>query len=135
MHIQVQRQLTVALENYPGRLAAISSLVAQEGINIQGISLIDNIEQGVIRLIPSDPSTCKALLIKEGFHLIEADVLSVELTDNPGQLSRLSQTLAKAGINLEYTYGTTVRPGEKMHLIIKVSDINKACQVLSQLEE
>ena len=59
MNFKIERQLTVALENYPGRLAAVSSTIAEKGINIEALSLIDSIEQGLIRLITSEPSTCK----------------------------------------------------------------------------
>ena len=51
MHIHLQRQLSIALENQPGRLAAISRLLADHGINIEAISVIDNVEQGMVRLM------------------------------------------------------------------------------------
>jgi hypothetical protein len=135
MQVTTKRQLTVALENYPGRLAAVSTAIAQEGVNIEAISLIDSIEQGLIRLVTSKPSICKALLVKQGFYVIEADVLAVEVIDSLGQLSRLTDALAAAKINIEYTYGSTTRPGEKMRLMLKVSDLSKACEVLGQIKE
>jgi hypothetical protein len=135
MQVTTKRQLTVALENYPGRLAAVSTTIAQEGINIEAISLVDSIEQGLIRLVTSKPSICKALLVKQGFYVIEADVLAVEVIDSLGQLSRLTDALATAKINIEYTYGSTTRPGEKMRLMLKVSDLSKACEVLGQIKE
>lgn len=135
MHCQIQRQLTIALENYPGRLAAMSSVIANHNINIEAISLIDNIEQGLIRIVVSEPNKCKNLLISEGFYVIEADIIAVEITDVNGQLARLTQSLTRAKINIEYTYGSSTRPGEKMHLILKVSDLDKAYQVLAAIEE
>jgi hypothetical protein len=135
MHFKIQRQLTVALENYPGRLAAVSTTIAKGRINIEAISLLDCIDQGVIRLVASDPTNCKTLLVKEGFYVIEADVLAIELTDNPGQLALLSHALAAAKINIEYIYGSNVHPGENMRLMVKVSDLGKACQVLAELTE
>ncbi len=133
MNFTTQRQLTVALENYPGRLATVTSIISQQDINIMAISLVDNIEQGVIRLISSEPAICKSLLVKEGLYVIEAEVLAIELTDSPGQLARLTQALGSAQINIEYTYGSTVRPDDKMRLILKVSDLKKACQILTEL--
>ncbi|MHC5614972.1 MAG: amino acid-binding protein [Nostoc sp.] len=135
MHCQIQRQLTIALENYPGRLAAMSSVIANHNINIEAISLIDNIEQGLIRIVVSEPNKCKNLLISEGFYVIEADIIAVEITDVNGELARLTQSLTRAKINIEYTYGSSTRPGEKMHLILKVSDLDKAYQVIAAIEE
>lgn len=133
MNFTTQRQLTVALENYPGRLAAVSSIISQQDINIMAICLVDSIEQGVIRLVSSEPAICKSLLVKESLYVIEADVLAVELTDSPGELARLTKSLADAQINIEYTYGSTVRPDDKMRLILKVSDLKKACRILTEL--
>lgn len=135
MYCQIQRQLTIALENYPGRLAAVSSAIANQNINIEAISLIDNIEQGLIRIVVSEPVTCKKLLISQGFYIIEAEIVAVEITDGLGQLARLTQAITDAKINIEYTYGSSTRPGEKMHLILKVSDLDKAYQVITAIEE
>ena len=135
MQVKIQRQLTVVLENYPGRLAAVTTVVAKQNINIEALSLIDTIEQGVIRLIASDPTHCKNLLEEAGFYVIEANVLSVELTNIPGQLLLLTMTLAEARINLEYIYGSTIDSSDKISLILKVSDLSQAYQTIASLEE
>src|ERR1051325_5412765 len=102
MNFTLQRQITVAIENQPGRLAAISKTLAAYGINIKDLSILDNIEQGVIRMITSDAAACKALLTKEGFRPVEAEVLVVDLVDTPGKLALLAETLAKGGVNIDY---------------------------------
>jgi len=134
MQVKIQRQLTVVLENYPGRLAAVTTVVAKQNINIEALSLIDTIEQGVIRLIASDSTYCKNLLEKAGFYVIEANVLSVELTNIPGQLLLLTMTLAEARINLEYIYGSTIDSSDKISLILKVSDLSQAYNTIASLE-
>ena len=48
MNFKLQRQITVAIENEPGRLAAISKALEARGINIKDLSILDNVEQGVI---------------------------------------------------------------------------------------
>lgn len=134
MQVTIHRQLTIALENYPGRLAAVTTLLAKHNINIEALSLIDTIEQGVIRLTASDPSYCKSLLVEAGFYVIEADILGIELSNIPGQLSLLTTALAGAGINLEYTYGSTINTSNKMRLMLKVSDLKKAHEIITGLE-
>jgi hypothetical protein len=131
----IRRQLTVALQNQPGRLAFISGLLAKHQINIEALALIDNIEQGVIRLIASDPALCKTLLVQEGLYVVEADVLALDLTDSPGKLALLSGALAQAQINIEYAYASVHRPGGKTSLILKVSNIVQAGEVLTPLVE
>jgi hypothetical protein len=129
----IRRQLSIALENFPGRLAAISTLIAEHSINIEAITLIDNVEQGVIRLLTSDPARCKSLLVVQGFHVIEADVLVVDLIDHAGQLALVSQSLAEAGINIDYAYGSVATLGEKTRIVFKVSGLEKAIAIIQDL--
>lgn len=135
MRSSVQRQITVAIENQPGRLAAISRALAERGINIKDLSILDNVEQGVIRMITNDPAACKALLQDEGFHPVEAEVLVVDLTDTPGRLALLTQALAEAGVNIDYAYGSEGPSEEKMRLVIKASPLARACEVLKKFQE
>ena len=133
MHCNIERQLSVAIENQPGRLASICRILAGQGINIRDLTVVDNIEQGMIRLIPSNPELCKSLLLREGLYIVEADVIVVILKDLPGQLSRLSEALAQAQINIDYAYGTEDSSEEKMRVVIKVSNLPRAREILEAL--
>src|SRR5258706_12040836 len=112
MTYTIQRQLSVAIENQPGRLAAISRAMATQAVNIKDLCIVDNVEQGMIRLVVSDPVKCKALLVKEGLDPVEADVLLIILKDSPGELAVLSQALAAAQINIDYAYGSEAPSAE-----------------------
>lgn len=135
MKVEIRRQFTIALENYPGRLATVASLLAQHDINIEALTLIDNIEQGVIRLVLSDSEAARHVLKAEGFYLIEADVLAVDVVDRLGQLASVSQALAAAQVNIDYAYGSGDRPGETTRVIFKVSNIETAHGILANLED
>ena len=130
MKYAVQRQLSIAIENQPGRLAAVSRALAEQSINIRDLTVVDNVEQGMIRLITSDAEKCKAVLGKLGLYIVEADVLEVILTDTPGKLAVLSQALADAQINIDYAYGSEDKSQEHIRIILKVSNLAKACQVI-----
>ena len=62
-------------------------------------------------------------------------MLEVILTDTPGKLAVLSQALADAQINIDYAYGSEDRAQEHIRVIMKVSNLQKACQVLSGFQE
>src|SRR5258706_13337711 len=135
MNFKVQRQITVAIENQPGRLAAISKALAANGINIKDLSHLDNIEQGVIRMVTNDSVACKALLTTEGFHPVEAEVLVVDLVDTPGKLAVLAEALAKGGVNIDYAYGSEEPSEQRIRLVMKVSPLVRACEVIKSLQE
>jgi hypothetical protein len=135
MKYAVHRQLSIAIENQPGRLAAISRALAGESINIRDLSVVDNVEQGMIRLVTSDAARCKAVLTRLGLYVVEADVLEMILTDTPGKLAVLSQALADAQINIDYAYGSEDRAQEHIRIIMKVSNLPKACEVIDAFPE
>jgi len=135
MQPHLQRQLSVALENQPGRLAAITRLLADEGVNIEAICVIDNVEQGMVRMVTSDATAARAILEQHLFHVVEAEVLALELTDRLGKLAFVSQALADAGVNIEYAYSTVDHAGARTRMILKVSSPRKAYEILEALRE
>src|SRR5215469_3009703 len=135
MKIHVERQISVALANQPGQLAAICKLLSTQAINIEALSLIDSLEQGVVRLITSDPEACKKVLQSSGFYVIEGDVLVLDLFDRLGKLAEISAALADAKVNIDYVYGSVEHPGSPMRLVLKASDATRAHALLNELAD
>lgn len=141
MRCHVKRQLTVALENQPGTLAQIARGIAQARVNIDAISILDNVEQGMVRLVASDPKRCKDVLTDQGFYVMEAEILVIEMPNHEGMLARVSAALGEAGINIDYAYGTVDYLGgdestrnHPMRICMKVSEAHRACGLLLGLE-
>lgn len=135
MTTRIQRQLSVAIENQPGRLGEIGRLLAAGGIHISAFSVIDNVEQGMVRIVTSDPAAARDLLAAAGLPVVEAEVLVVEMIDQIGNLARVGEFLASAGINIEYAYASTgdiSRPGQ---LIVKTANARTACESLLGIAE
>jgi hypothetical protein len=135
MRVSRQRQLTVAIENLPGRLAAICEVLGAHSINIKDLAIVDNVEQGVVRFICSEPDRCHALLIERGLYVLEAEVITVDLADAPGRLARLTRTLAEAGINVDYAYGSEGPSESRMRLVLKVSNAARAAEIIGSLAD
>lgn len=133
VRIHPQRQLSIALENQPGRLAAISRLLADHGIHIEALCVIDNVEQGMVRFMTSDPATAKQTLEAAGFHVVEAEVLAIETKDRLGRLAAISEALAAGGINIAYAYASVDHEGARTRLILKTSHQQKAEEILATL--
>ncbi|RME66730.1 MAG: ACT domain-containing protein [Verrucomicrobia bacterium] len=133
MTYSVKRQLTVALENRPGRLAEISEAVTEAGCDIEALCVVDNVEQGVVRLLVDDADRARERLIEEGFYVVEAEVLAINLTDSRGRLAQLTRALANARINIDYAYSTVDHQGGHTLLVMKVSNVRLAEQVLREL--
>ena len=135
MQITLQRQLSVALENQPGRLAHISRLLAENGVNIEGLCVIDNVEQGMMRMVTSDPAVAREILEGATFHVVEAEVIGLELTDRLGRLAAVAEALAEAAINIEYAYSTVDHAGAHTRIILKTSQPRRAEEILIALRD
>jgi hypothetical protein len=135
MKVHVERQVTVALENQPGQLAAICTILSENSINIEAISVIDSIEQGVVRLITSDPTKCKQALQARGFYVIEGDVLVLDLFDRIGKLAQICSGLAVARINIDYVYGSVEHAGSPLRLVLKTTDAVRTHALLDSLRD
>lgn len=96
-------QLSIYAENKKGTIKNILSILSQAKINVLGFVNDDKGEFGTIRLIISD--TDKGLsLLEKSFICKKAQVLGIELPDNPGSLQGLLAQIDEMNININYMY-------------------------------
>ena len=116
------RDLTVFLEDRPGRLADLSEALGDAGINIEGICGVPQQGKGVIHVLVEDAAAARQALEANGMNVsAEREVLIMEVEDRPGALGKIARKLANAGINIELIYAAT-----STRLVIAVDDLEKA---------
>ena len=124
-------QISVFLENRPGRLAYLLDVLSDAQVNLQALSVADSADFGVVRLIVADPDAALQAIHDADMTAATTEVLRVEIPDVPGGLSRaVVAPLAKAGVNIEYVYAYSELRLEKAVVVLKVDDIEKAEQSL-----
>lgn len=133
MRFELVRQVSIALENHPGALHRAVAELAAHGVNIQGLSVLDSIDQGVVRLRTSDAVRTRELLADIGLKLIEADIFEFDLPDTPGRLAAVCRALAEGGVNIDYAYGTSHDSANRMRILMRATPIDRACEVLRGL--
>src|SRR3990167_2028359 len=104
--MKIVSQLSVFLENKAGVFARVFSAFAKEGINMQGIMVVDAIDHAVVRMVVDKPKKAKYLLEDHGAVCLENDILALEVPNAPGALILAAEKLAKKNINLDYAYGS-----------------------------
>ncbi len=124
------KQLSVFLENKPGRLRELCAVLADDGINIITLSLADTEQFGILRLIVKDYDKARALLEEKGFVAKLTDVIAVEVNDQPGGLSEILKIEEESGISVEYMYAFTIKSGENAVLLFRFDDMDKAVAAL-----
>jgi hypothetical protein len=118
------------LENRAGRLAEITRVLGEAGVNIRALSLADTSDFGILRLIVSDNDKAKAALKERGFTVGKTNVVAVEVEDRPGGLNRILDLLSNQSINVEYMYAFVQHSGENAVIIFRFDDIDKAVKLL-----
>lgn len=126
------KQISVLLENKPGRLAKVSELLGKEGINIRAISVADTADFGIVRFIVDDTEKAMRILSTTGLPVKESEVIAVETPDHPGGLASVLKPLNEANINVEYLYTSLQHHGENAILIMKVDRMEEAIEVLKK---
>jgi hypothetical protein len=112
-------QLSLFLENKPGRLMEPCRLLAGAGISIRTLSVADTQQFGILRMIVSDWQKATALLKEAGCVINVTEVLAVEVPDRPGGLAGILEIFEDSGINIEYMYAFTFGRQGKAVLIFR----------------
>jgi hypothetical protein len=128
----VTYQLSIFAENKPGRLAAVTRVLAKEKINIRATTIATSDTFGVINLIVDDPGRAEAALTKAGMTVTLSQVLAVVIPDQPGGLDRLTQLLFAEGININNAYGFVLEGHRKAVFVVSVDRIEKAETLLEK---
>lgn len=123
-------QVSVFLENKPGRLAELTRALGDAGINMHALMVADTSEYGVVRIICDRPERARELLVANGFGVSVARVVAVEVPDRPGGLADLLEALGAQGLNIDYAYCFVKPAGDMAVDVFKVDD-PRAADVLT----
>jgi hypothetical protein len=128
--METMKQLSVFLENKPGRLANLLHALAKEKVNVVAMTIMDSHEHSVLRLVTSDAPATRTVFQGLNVSYTETDVLAVELKNQPGALANVCEQLAAEHINIDYAYCSSGGRNGKVFGIFKVSNLEKALKLL-----
>ena len=126
------QQITVFIENKPGRLTGILQVLAENGIDLNGITVADSSDFGVFRMILSDPQQGEIVLKQKGYIVKTTEVLAIDVHDTPGGLLRAMQLLSKEGVNVQYMYAFGTKLAAHAMIILKTDENKRAAAILEQ---
>ncbi|MBR0471588.1 MAG: acetolactate synthase [Methanosphaera sp.] len=115
------KQLSVFLENKQGRLWKALNTLKTENIDIRALSIADTSDFGILRIIVSDTKKAKEALEKE-FAVSIADVLAIEVEDQPGGLEAALLLLNDNNVNVEYIYAFVEKKTSKALVVLRTED-------------
>ena len=86
-------QISISLENVPGKFLKVSDILRAEGINIRAISVADTADISTVRFVTDNTKKTASALRSNGYALKETNVIAVEVPDHPGGLQAVLKPL------------------------------------------
>ncbi len=125
-------QVSVAVENEPGKLLEITEILELENINIKAVMASSVLSPVQLHLIVDDPERCVNTLKSKGMKVETKEVIAVATPDHPGGFNAVLRPLTEAKINIEALYPFIVLKGSEAIVILEVDNIKKAKEVLKK---
>jgi hypothetical protein len=122
----IKTQFTLYLENKPGALAQATKLLAAAKVNIEGISVAETTDVGLVQVVVDNAPVARKALQRGNVAFTVQEVAVLQLANVPGALARAAAKLAKAGINIHYLYSTTGEASDaKTTVVISGNDLTR----------
>ncbi|MBQ8107520.1 MAG: ACT domain-containing protein [Ruminococcus sp.] len=127
------KQISVFVENRPGRLSAVTGHLGNAGVNIRAITTADTKDFGILRLIVDDTDKAVEVLKKNDCVVTITNVLAVIAEDTPGGMAKMMDVLYNENISVEYMYSAFLNPSDATAcLIIRVDNGEGAVMALKE---
>ncbi len=124
-------QISIFLENKIGHLKHITTVLAQNQINIRTMNLTHtSSDWGVLNLIVDLPDKAYQVLNDQNISVALRDVIALEMEDHPGGLNELLDKVETAGVNFTNAYSRILKEGDEAFLILDTPDTNQAREKL-----
>ena len=124
-------QLSVFLENKPGKLFEALDTLSQAGIDLRALSLADTADFGILRVIVDKPDEALKAFQEAGYLVKSSDVIPLAVSDKPGGLAAMLRIMAEGGVDVEYTYAFVAHSRDSAYVILRVNDNDAAVKLLS----
>ena len=126
------KQISIFVENKPGKLSAVTKLLSESNIDIRALSIADTKDFGILRLIVDKPDEAVEVLKKAECMVTLTNVLAVCINDKPGGLAKAMETLYAANIQVEYMYAFVTKNVEDAYVILRVGNNDVAADALKE---
>ena len=130
------KQISVILDEQSGTLSEMSKVLSDKNVEMRALTVYEAGKFRVVRIITDNVLWASSALWQAGFTADTADVLAVAVPDEEGGLTRVLNTLEKAGIEIKYMYSVLSRKkitslgGGMPVIVFSLNDNEKASEVL-----
>jgi hypothetical protein len=124
------KQLSIFLENAPGRLYEATQALGEAGLNLRSLCISESSDFGVLRVLVSDVARARRVIMEKQLPARVDDVVAAEIEDVPGSLARLLLPFKETKVNVEYMYALAGTSSGRAVMIFRFSDNDRAIEIL-----
>ena len=114
--------ISVFLENNPGKLEKITTILSENNINLRAMSLASSGDFGVMKLLVDDPDKAFDVLKENKIAVTKRQIIGVVVDNVPGSFNKLLLTLASNKINIEDCYGFLLSNGTTAAIVLEIEN-------------
>jgi hypothetical protein len=122
-------QFVVQLDNRPGSFAGLTRALAEQRINLRGISGGGTGACAYAVLTTDDDEATRRVLRSSGYPFVEGETLIVAVEDKPGGLAAVAEKLSAAGIDIRGVLFIG-RTDDRVETAFSVDDVARARRAL-----
>ena len=126
------KQISIPIENSIHRLHDLTRSLADAGINLRALNLVDNGNFGELRILVSDLAAARRIAMQAQVPARVQEVIAAEIDDRPGEFSRLLHPLLAQGIRLRHAYACAGVGSGKAVMVFSFSDNDRAAAILKK---
>ena len=123
-------QISIFLENKPGRLAAVMKVLKDAGTDLRAFTIADTTDFGIVRIIAADTEKALKALKENDSTATPNKILGVTIPDHPGELNKVIEVLQATNVNIEYSYSFMGSRPDEADIAIRTQNNEAAEQVL-----
>ena len=126
------KQISVFMENRPGRLAEITRVLAKNNIDMRAINIAATTDFGILRRIVSEPDRAEKVLRDNDMTASITDVIAISIDDKIGSFSDVMSSLEQGDISVEYIYSFIGEKSAKAGIVIRTNNGEKALELFEK---
>ncbi len=126
------KQISIFVENKPGRLAEITKIIADNQINIRALSVADTTHFGILRIIVDNPEEVEKILKDAGLTVSITSVITACIHNKPGGLAEVLTLLASKDIAIEYMYAFIAKSDSEAYVVMRIEAEDAATKLLRE---
>ncbi len=126
------KQISIPIENSINRLYELTRHLADAGINLRALNLVDTGNFGELRILVSDLAAARQIAMRAQVPARVEEVVAVAIDDRPGEFSRLLRPLQRRGIQIRYAYACAGVGAGTAVMVFSFNDNDRAVEILQQ---